>query len=105
MTVLSHAFPDLRVAQAEHRLDRRMRVYLAPKLLVIDEFGVWPYDRTASMALFALISARHERAGVIFTANKGFSDWGDVLGDTVTATAFLDRLLHHSHIVNIRGDS
>lgn len=96
---------DLRRAQSEHRLDRRMRIYLAPKVLIIDEFGVWPYDREAATALFALISARYERSSVILTANKGFAEWGDVLGDTVIATAILDRLLHHSHVINIRGES
>jgi len=96
---------DLRRAQAEHRLDRRMRVYLAPKVLIIDEFGVWPYDRMASTALFSLISARYERGSIILTSNKGFGEWGDVLGDAVIATAILDRLLHHSHVLNIRGES
>lgn len=96
---------DLRRAQAEHRLDRRMRVYLAPKVLIIDEFGVWPYDRAAATALFALISARYERGSVILTSNKGFAEWGEVLGDPVIATAILDRLLHHSHVINIRGES
>jgi len=96
---------DLRRAQLEHRLDRRMRIYLAPKVLIIDEFGVWPYDRAAATALFALISARYERGSVILTSNKGFAEWGEVLGDTVVATAILDRLLHHSHVINIRGES
>jgi DNA replication protein DnaC len=96
---------DLHRAQTEHRLDRRMRIYLAPKILVIDEFGVWPYDRAAATALFALISARYERGSIILTSNKGFAEWGDVLGDTVIATAILDRLLHHSHVINIRGES
>src|SRR5215471_559851 len=98
-------FEDLRRAQAEHRLDRRMRVYLAPKLLIIDEFGVWPYDRLAATALFSLISARYERGSIVLTSNKGFGEWGEVLGDAVIATAILDRLLHHSHVLNIRGES
>jgi len=96
---------DLRRAQAEHRLERRLRVYLAPKVLTVDEFGVWPYDRLASTALFTLISARYERGSIILTANKSFAEWGEVLGDPVIATAILDRLLHHSHVLNIRGDS
>jgi DNA replication protein DnaC len=98
-------FEDLRRAQAEHRLDRRMRVYLAPKLLLIDEFGVWPYDRLAATAFFSLVSARYERGSILLTSNKGFGEWGEVLGDPVIATAILDRLLHHSHILNIRGES
>ena len=96
---------DLRAAQAEHRLDRRLRIYLAPKLLIIDEFGVWPGDRLAATAFFTLISARYERGSVVLTSNKGFGEWGDVLGDPVIATAILDRLLHHSHVLNIRGES
>ena len=96
---------DLARAQAEHRLDRRPRVYLAPKVLIIDEFGVWPDDRTAATALFTLISARYERGSIVLTSNKGFAAWGEVLGDTVIATAILDRLLHPSHVLNIRGES
>jgi DNA replication protein DnaC len=82
-----------------------MRVYLAPRLLIIDEFGVRPYDRLAATALFSLISARYERSSVVLTSTKGFGKWGEVLGDAVIATAILDRLLHHSHVLNIRGES
>ena len=96
---------DLRKARAEHRLDRRMRVYLAPKVLIVDEFGIWPYDRDAATAFFSLVSARYERGSIILTSNKGFAEWGELLGDTVIATAILDRLLHHSHVLNIRGES
>lgn len=96
---------DLRRAQAEYRLDRRMRVYLAPKVLVVDEFGIWPYDRDAATAFFTLVSARYERGSIILTSNKGFAEWGELLVDVVIATAVLDRLLHHSHVLNIRGES
>lgn len=96
---------DLRKAQALNRLEHRLRYYAKPKLLIIDEFGVWPYDRLAANALFGLIAARYERGSVILTANKGFADWGEVLGDPVVASAILDRLLHHSHVLNIKGES
>jgi DNA replication protein DnaC len=96
---------DLARAQAEHRLDRRLLVYLAPKVLIVDEFGVWPYDRLAATALFTLISARFELGSIILTSNKGFAEWGEVLGDPVIATAIPDRQLHHSHVLNIRGES
>ena len=49
---------DLRKARAQHNLDRRMKVYLAPKVLVVDEFGIWPYDRESATAFFTLVSAR-----------------------------------------------
>ena len=96
---------DLRKARAEHNLDRRMRIYLAPKVLIVDEFGIWPYDRESATACFTLVSARYERGSIILTSNKGFGDWGELLGDTVIASAVLDRLLHHSHVLNIRGES
>ena len=96
---------DLRKARIEHNLDRRMRVYLSPKVLVVDEFGIWPYDRESATAFFTLVSARYERGSIILTSNKGFGEWGELLGDTVIASAVLDRLLHHSHVLNIRGES
>ncbi len=67
---------DLRKARAEHNLDRRMRVYLAPKVLIVDEFGIWPYDRESATAFFTLVSARYERESIILTSNKGFAAWG-----------------------------
>ena len=56
---------DLRKARAEHNLDRRMKVYLAPKVLVVDEFGIWPYDRESATAFFTLVSARYERGSIL----------------------------------------
>ena len=76
---------DLRKARAEHNPDRRMRVYLASKVLVVDEFGIWPYDRESATAFFTLVSARYERGSIILTSNKGFGEWGELLGDTVIA--------------------
>ena len=96
---------DLRKARAKHNLYWRLRVYLSPKVLLVDEFGIWPYDRDAATAFFTLVSARYERGSIILTSNKGFGEWGELLGDTVIASAVLDRLLHHSHVLNVRGES
>ena len=96
---------DLRKARAGHNLDRRMRIYLAPNVLIVDEFGIWPDDRDSATAFFTLVSARYERDSIILTSNKGFGEWGELLGDTVIASAVLDRLPHHSHVLNIRGES
>src|SRR5213592_2483273 len=73
--------------------------------LIVDEFGVWSCDRIAATSLFTLVAARYERGSIVLTSNKGFAEWGEVLGDPVVATAILDRLLHHSHVLNIRGES
>src|SRR5438874_9042821 len=96
---------DLGRAYREGRLDRRMRVYLAPKVLIIDEVGYLPLDDLGATIFFQLVSARYERGSIILTSNKSFGDWGSIFGDSIIATAILDRLLHHSTTINIRGES
>ncbi|HCC33086.1 MAG TPA: AAA family ATPase [Clostridiales bacterium] len=104
-TTMYRLVEDLRAAYEERRLERRMRIYLAPKLLIIDELGYLPLDKLGATVFFQLVAARYERGSIALTSNKTFADWGEVFGDTVIATAILDRLLHHSHVLNIRGDS
>jgi DNA replication protein DnaC len=90
----------------ENRLEERLKVYTNPSLLIIDEIGYLPLDKLQSNLLFQVISKRYERGSMIVTSNKGFSAWGEVFaGDPVIASAILDRLLHHSHVLNIRGES
>lgn len=96
---------DLGRAYREGRLDRRMRVYLAPKVLIIDEMGYLPLDKLGATIFFQLVSARYERGSIILTSNKSYGDWGSIFGDPIIATAILDRLLHHSTTINIRGES
>jgi DNA replication protein DnaC len=96
---------DLGGAYREGRLDRRMRVYLAPKVLIIDEMGYLPLDELGATIFFQLVSARYERGSIILTSNKSYGDWGSIFGDPIIATAILDRLLHHSITINIRGES
>ena len=62
-------------------------------------------DRHSAELLFRLICSRYERGSIVLTSNKYFSEWGELMSDTVIATAILDRLLHHAHVINIRGDS
>src|ERR1700758_513200 len=96
---------DLGRVYREGRLDRRMRVYLAPKLLVIGEVGYWSLDELGTTIFFQLVSARYERSSIILTSNKSYGEWGSIFGDSIIATAILDRLLHHSPTINIRGES
>ncbi len=96
---------DLGRAARENRLDRRLRVYLAPKVLVIDEMGYLPLDALGATIFFQLVSARYERGSIVLTSNKSYGEWGSIFGDPIIATAILDRLLHHSTTVNIRGES
>jgi len=96
---------DLGKAYREGRLDRQMGSYLAPKVLVIDEMGYLPMDELGATIFFQLVSARYERGSIILTSNKSYGDWGSIFGDPIIATAILDRLLHHSTTINIRGES
>jgi IstB-like ATP binding protein len=96
---------DLGRAHREGRLDRRMRMYLAPKVLVIDEVGYLPLDDLGATIFFQLVSARYERGSIVLTSNKSYGEWGSIFGDSIIATAILDRLLHHSTTINIRGES
>src|SRR5919206_4760825 len=96
---------DLGRAYREGRLDRRMLVYLAPKVLIIDEMGYLPLDDLGATIFFQLVSARYERGSIILTSNKSYGEWGSIFGDPIIATAILDRLLHHSTTINIRGES
>jgi DNA replication protein DnaC len=102
---LSQLVADLKKAQEQNRLERRWRVYLRPDILIIDEVGYLQLDRTEAELLFRLVCQRYEHGSIILTSNKYFSDWGELMSDTVIATAMLDRLLHHAHVVNIRGDT
>ncbi len=96
---------DLRKAWDENRFATRLGLYTRPRLLCIDEVGYLPLSPLEANLFFRLVAARYERGSLALTSNKGFIDWGQVFGDPVLATAILDRLVHHSTILNIRGDS
>jgi DNA replication protein DnaC len=92
-------------AHLEGHLEERLVFYAKPKLLIIDELGYLPFEPTAAHLFFQLVSRRYERGSLLITSNRSVGEWGDVFGDAVVATAILDRLLHHSHVLTIRGDS
>jgi DNA replication protein DnaC len=76
-----------------------------PSVLVVDEIGYLPIDQNGAMLFFQLMNRRYERSSTVMTSNKGFEEWGEVFGDEVMAAALIDRVLHHCHLVNIRGNS
>jgi DNA replication protein DnaC len=89
----------------EDRLDRRLHALCTPKLLILDEMGYVPLDQRSAQFLFRLVSRRYQKGSIILTSNKSYGEWGDVVSDYVLATAMLDRLLHFSTTINIRGES
>ena len=83
----------------------RGRSYYKSALVVVDEVGYMPVDRQEAHLFFQFVSNRYERASTIVTSNKSFSEWEELFGDPVIATAILDRLLHHCRVINIKGQS
>jgi DNA replication protein DnaC len=101
--------PDL-MDQVSHdaqraQLPKRMQQLCKPKVLILDEMGYLPLERPMATFLFQLVAKRYEKGAIILSSNKSFSEWGELFTDQVLATALLDRLLHHSTILNIRGQS
>lgn len=104
-TTLDDLIRRLRAAEATGRFARQLTAFGRPSLLVVDEVGYLPLDRAEANMVFQLVSRRYERGSMIITSNKSFTEWGQVLGDDVLATAILDRLLHHCDVLSINGPS
>ena len=86
-------------------LKGRGRVYNKTARVSVDEVGYTPIDREECNLFFRFIANRYAKASTIITSNKAFSDWTELFHDPVIVTAFLDRLLHHSVVINMRGNS
>jgi DNA replication protein DnaC len=102
---LSELVTQLRKAEQEEKLERKIKAFVKPSVLIIDEIGYLNLDPNSAHYLFQVISRRYERGSIILTSNKGFGEWGEMVGDPIIATAMLDRLLHHSRIFNLKGAS
>jgi len=96
---------SLEQAQAAGRLAQRLAVLTHPSVLVVDEIGYLPINHLGAVLFFQLMNRRYERASTVLTSNKGFEQWGEIFSDDVMAAALIDRVLHHCHLVNIRGNS
>jgi DNA replication protein DnaC len=92
-------------AHGDGRLEERLSQWAKPKRLIIDELGYLPFAPNAAHLFFQRVSRRYERGRLLLTSNRRVGEWGTVVGDPVVATAILDRLLHHSHVLTIRGES
>lgn len=102
---LEQLMTRLTKALNENRLERSLQQLTYPKVLILDEIGYLPLTAIEASLFFRLVVRRYERASLIVTSNKSFLDWGDVFHDPVLATAVLDRLLHASATINIKGES
>lgn len=96
---------QLKKAHQENRLETRLKFFSKYKVLIIDEIGYMPIDMDTANIFFQLIAKRYEKNSTIITTNMPFSKWGEFFGSATLANAVLDRLLHHSSIISIKGPS
>ena len=105
-TTAIEAINTLSAAQAQCRLKTELKKFLAPTLLVLDELGYLPIDKTGADLLFQIISGRYEKASTVITTNQPYKNWARIFNNDATITsAVLDRLLHHAETVVIEGKS
>lgn len=96
---------QLKKALLENRLEARLKFFSKYKVLIIDEIGYMPIDQDSSNLFFQVIAKRYEKHCTIITTNTPFSKWGEIFRSPTLANAVLDRLLHHSQIISIKGPS
>ena len=100
------AINNLAAAQSAGRLKQELRKYHKPALVILDELGYLPIDKTGADLLFQIISHRYEQGSLIITTNRAFKDWPEIFNNDSTLTsALLDRLLHHTETIVIEGKS
>ena len=104
-STLSNLVLLLAEAERQGKLREKLAFLKNPALLVVDEIGYLPIPDSGTNLFFQVVNTRYEKGSMILTANKSFKEWGEVFGDPIAASAMLDRLLHHCHLVNIRGNS
>lgn len=104
-STLTDLVEDLEQASQQHALKARLRRYITPQVLLIDEIGYTNLSALQANQLFDLIRERYEQGSTILTSNTSFAQWGKLMNDEVLATALLDRLLHHAEVLTINGKS
>jgi len=98
-------FTTLRAARADGTYDRKLARYSNPRLLIVDDLGLRPLAYDEPMDLYEIIRQRYERSSTIMTSNRDVAEWYPLFGDPLLASAAMDRLLHHSHVVVLEGQS
>jgi len=100
------AINTLMMAKKSGRFKLELRKYIKPELLILDELGYLPIDKSGADCLFQIISGRYEIGSTLITTNRAFKNWPEIFNNDSTLTsALLDRLLHHAQTVIIEGES
>jgi DNA replication protein DnaC len=104
-TTAAEMLNELAAIDSDSALRRRMKHYAQPALLVIDELGYLSYGNRHADLLFDIISQRYEKKSTFITTNKAFTEWRDIFPNAACVVSIIDRLVHHSEIVSIEGES
>lgn len=102
---LAAALADLLRQQTIPAIEKRIRRYTSPGLLILDELGYVPCDADAADLLFRIVSTRHEQRAIVMTTNLSYKQWGTVFGDAPCLVALVDRFAQHCHVLDIDADS
>ena len=92
-------------SREQGRLKRKLQWFVKPHVLLIDEVGYENLSPEQATLFFQLVNTRYENGSIILTSNRNFGRWGEIMSDDAVATATLDRLLHHAHVLSLEGDS
>lgn len=98
-------FAELRASRADNTLNKRLQRYLNVDLLILDDLGLRPLQHTDPLDLYDLIRGRYERGATIVTSNRAVEELYPLFGDPLLASAAMDRLLHHAHVLELEGRS
>lgn len=104
-TPVSEMLSVLHQSKADNSYYRKLDYYIKPELLVLDELGFKKIPGYSADDFFEVISKRYEKGSVIITTNKNFEEWGDIFSDNILASAIIDRVVHHSTVLKVNGDS
>jgi DNA replication protein DnaC len=104
-STVNAALADLLKQESLPAVERRMKRYTTPHILILDELGYLPCDARSGDLLYSIVSRRHERASTIITTNLAFKDWGSVFPGAACVVALVDRFTQHCHTLDIDGDS
>ena len=104
-STVNGALADLLKQESLPAVERRMKRYTAPDILILDELGYLPCDARSGDLLYSIVSRRHERVSTVITTNLAFKDWGTVFPGAACVVALVDRFTQHCHALDIDGDS
>jgi len=105
LALVSEMLQNLNASQADNSYYQKVSYYLSPDLLILDELGFKKLPNYSTDDFFEIISKRYEKGSLIITTNKTFEQWADIFTDSVLANAILDRIVHYSTIIRIKGPS